>query len=774
MRLLSILFLVFLLLSFHTAQASETPAVTESPAAKAPEAEETPTPDAEATNGRPDPDGIEVSMSFDKADINSVVRFLSAASGVPIVCDAGLKGNVTIVALKQVSLSDAFEVVNSALRVRGFTMVGTLRSKVIRVVPLKRAVTDRSVVRSGRDVGDIDLGDNLVTQIIPVRYISVDKLKDELKPLVSAEEAGLVAISSTNTLIVTDNAGNIRRIVEIVQELDKDLSDVIEVKVYTCKYSSAEGLVNTLKEIFKTKEEPKAPPARPPSPPKPGATPVAAPSDGLIMLQGEIRISSDPRTNSVIISASHQKIELVMDVIEELDVDTEPEVQVNSFPLEYADAKLVAEQLNNLFEQPQGGVSDAGASRYPGYYPGRSQPGATTGYAGLKRNVVVADIRTNSVIVTATEQNMKSFEAMIKQLDAPQVLSEITRLFPLKFANAPDLAETLNSLFRGEYRRPTSFFDMFYGGANRRGDEGGPLEQLRDITVVAEEKTNTLLVTGPPQTFAMVESMIDQLDKRTVQVFIEVAIVDVTLDDESKFGVEWNWTSSQRSGRNLDQTAGTDFGLSKETSGLKYSIISNNLQALLHALETRSNVEVLSTPTITTADNVEATISIGRDEPYVSSETETTGGNFRRTVEFKNVAVALTVTPHVSEASDSIGLDVKQTINEIIGREPELNAPVVASRLAQTSVVVKDGQTIVIGGIMKENRERITRRVPLLSSIPIVGALFKSQYWRHEKSELMVFLTPHVLKDDDSVDETTDRELSKLTHPPVLKGIVEP
>ena len=771
------MFLVFLLLSLCTAAASESPAITtetEPATAKDSEPAETPPPDIEADEGRPDPNETEVSMSFDKADINSVVRFLSVASGVPIVCDADLKGNVTIVSLKQIPLSDAFEVVNSALRVRGYGMVGTLESKVIRVVPLKKAVTDRSVVQAGKDPGDIDLGDSMVTQIIPVDYVSVTKLKDELKPLVSSDEASLVAISSTNTLIVTDNSGNVRRIAQIVQELDNDLSDATEVKVYPCKYSSADALVDTLKEIFKTKEEPTKPqPGRPPSPPKPGAKPAAVAGDGLIMLKGEVRISSDARTNSLIISASPEKIELVMDVIESLDVDTEAEVQVKFFPLEYADATMVAQQLNNIFEQPQGGISGADSRSYP-YYPRSSMPTATTGYAGLKRNVVVADVRTNSVIVTATEQNMKSFEIMIDKLDALKVLSEITRLFRLKYARAPDLADTLNRLFRGEYRRPTSLYDIIYGGGGRREQEGGPLAQLKEITVVAEEKTNTLLVTGPPQAFTMVESMIEQLDRRSVQVFIEVAIVDVTLDDESKFGIEWNWTSTQRSGRNLDQTAGTDFGLSKETSGLKYSVISDNLKALLHALKTRSNVKVYSTPTITTADNVEATISIGRDEPYVSSEMETTGGNFRRTVDFKNVAIALTVTPHVTEASDLITLDVRQTINEIIGREPELNAPIVASRLAETTIMVKDGQTIVIGGIIKENQERVTRRVPLLSEIPILGELFKSRHWRHQKSELMVFLTPHVLKDDDDVDETTELEFGKLTYPPVLESASGP
>ncbi len=775
MHLPSRLLLVLLLLGLCATAMGENPPITAEPepaTVEDSEPAETPAPDIEADEGRSDPDKTEVSMSFDKADINSVVKFLSVASGVPIVCDADLKGNVTIVSLKQIPLSDAFEVVNSALRVRGYGMVGTLKSKVIRVVPLKKAVTDRSVVQTGKDPSDIDLGDSMVTQIIPVDYVSVTKLKDELKPLVSGDEASLVAISSTNTLIVTDNSGNVRRIAQIVKELDNDLSDVTEVKVHQCNYSSANALVATLKEIFKTKEAPKA--AQPGRPPKPGEKAAAPAGDGLIMLKGEVRISSDPRTNSLIISASREKIDLVMDVVEKLDVDTEAEVQVRFFPMEYADATMVAQQLNNIFEQPQGGISAAGSRRFPWQF---SRPGGaaqTTGYAGLKRNVVVADVRTNSVVVTATEQNMRSFEIIIDKLDAPKVLSEITRVFPLKYARASDLADTLNRLFRGESRRPTSFFDMFYGGAGRRQQEGGPLAQLRDITVVAEEKTNTLLVTGPPQAFTMVESMIEKLDKRTVQVFIEVAIVDVTLDDETKFGIEWNWTSTQRSGRNLNQSAGTDFGLAKETMGLKYSVISDNLKALLHSLKTRSNVKVYSTPTITTADNVQATISIGREVPYVSSELETTGGGFRRAVEFKNVAVALTVTPHVTEASDLITLDVRQTIDEIIGQELELGAPIVASRLVETSIMVKDGQTIVLGGIIKENRERVTRSIPLLSQIPIIGELFKSRRWRHQKSELMVFLTPHVLKDDDSVDETTQLELGKLSYPPVTENLTYP
>lgn len=713
---------------------------------------------------RPDPKTTKVSMSFDKADINSVIKFLSTASGTPIVCDASLSGSVSIVSLKQVCLNDAYEVVNSALRVRGFTMIGDLLSNVIRVTPLKKATADRSEVQSGKDPSAIVPTDNMLTQVIPLEYVSALKLKDDLKEMVSSDQAGIVAISAANTLIVTDNSGNVRRIAEVIQALDKDTSDVIEVKVHRCQHASADNLEDSLTKIFQIK--PATPTPQPNQPRQEGGQPPQVKvDDGLVSLKGEIRIASDARTNQLIISTSKEKMKLVMDVVNQLDVDTEPEVKAETFQLQYADAKMVADQLNKLFEQPQGNVG--GTTRYPFYYgQGGQQQSKTTDYAGLKRNVVVADIRTNSVIVTATEQNMKAFKEMIEKLDAPKVLSEVTRIFPLKYAKAAELADTLNSLFRGNFRRQGGFFDFFFGGYNQN-QEGGPIAELRNITVVAEDKTNTLLVTGPPQSFTMIEQMIDKLDKRTAQVFIEVAIVDVTLDKETQFGIEWNWTSAAKNPDGTPkETANTDYGLSKLTTGFKYSVISDSLKSLLRMLETRSNVKVYSTPTITTADNIEAQISIGSEVPFVTSEIEDVSGRFRRTVDFKQVAVALRVTPHVNEASDVIAMDLRQTINEVIGRETELDAPTIASREVKTSISVKDGQTVVIGGIMKQNKELIIKRIPILSRIPLIGQLFTSRDWSNTKSELMVFLTPHVLKDDDDVTKVTDEAKGKLSYPP--------
>ncbi|MHB9110418.1 MAG: secretin N-terminal domain-containing protein [Armatimonadota bacterium] len=713
-----------------------------------------------------------VSIAFSKADLLNVLNFLSMATGIPIVVDADVKGTVTINSMRKVQLPLAYDVINSALRARGYTMVGTLKDRMIRVSTLEKAVADRAVVQEGKDYTKLGTSDTFVTQVIPLENISAARLKEELKPLVADKQANLLAVGSSNTLIVTDTEGNVKRLLQVIELLDKDTSDVLDVDVYSCKYASAAALVLSLEKVFGITSTPpggqqpgRGQPQGGGQPGQPGGQPTFATTDGPLSLKGEVHIASDDRTNSIVISATKEKIKLIRSLIEKLDVDTTSEVKARVFPLKNADATSAASQLNSLFEQPQGGGSNNRSPFF--FYGGQPQSSsAADNYASLKRNLVVADVRTNSLVVTATEQNMKQFEELIAQLDTPNALSEVARTFQLKYASAGTVATTLNNLFRGQ-RGGFSFFDVIMGNSRNQDD---PISRLRNITVVAESKTNTLLITGPPQAFAMIETIIAQLDRRTPQVFIQVAIVDVTLDDTNKFGIEWQWSNDPHGteGAKTLHDVGPGFGLADEKYGLKYSVLSDNLKVLLHALTTRSNVKVYSTPSITTADNVPATISIGQDIPFVSTSEETDNGNLRQTVDFKNVSITLNVTPHVTAMTADVPLitmDVQQTINELIGREIELNAPIIANRQAKTTVMVKDGQTIVIGGIIKENSERQTKAVPVLSKIPLLGELFKSRTNIKSKSELMVFITPRILKDDDSVDERTAAERNKLSEP---------
>lgn len=708
--------------------------------------------------------GALYSMSFDKADAQSVLKFLSMISRIPIIIDTDLKGSMTILCPDKLSLQEIYEVMNVALRVRGFTMVGNLSSKIIRVIPFTKALTDTIGVTTGMELRKGVADTDLVTQVIPLNYADSTKLAADLKPLVSTTQASISSIASTNTLVITDDASNVRKLVDIIKSMDIDTMGVIEVNVYQCRYSLADSLATTLNNLFQT-----GTPSRPgqtPAAPQGGArgqrgqqAQGATSSDmGLAGIKGMITFASDIRTNRLIITGTHERIETVLEVVKELDIDTMPNVNVKFFPLQYGDATAVASQLNNLFVQPTqaratGQMGGGGGGRFGAV----AQPAASTTSsvaAGLKENMAVPDVRTNSVIVTATEINMKAFESMIKQLDAPKVLSEITNVYPLKYAKAASLASTLNQLFR----QNTSSGGRSVGGNNIASifglgsastTDNSPLAQLKNITIVADSITNSLLVTGPPNTSTLMNDLIKKLDKRTAQVFIEVAIIDVTLDKDNQFGVEWQWNDA-------NDKASTNFGQAALATGLKYSILNNNVSALLHALQSRNNVKVLSTPSITTADNVEAKISIGQDVPYVSNTTVTSGGNLQNTISFQSVAISLTVTPHVNGNSDVISLDVHQLINDIIRQDTTLNAPIIANREAQTTVTVKDGQTIVIGGIIQENKSDFIKAVPILSSIPLIGSFFKSKEHKTSRSELMVFLTPRILDSDLLNTKTTD------------------
>ncbi len=709
-----------------------------------------------------DPDKVEVSVSFTKADIPNVLSFLSMASGVPIVVDADVKGQVTITALKKVTLSLAFEVINSALRSRGYAMVGTLKDTHISVVALKKALADKGNVKMGADPNALSDSDDFITQVVPLQYSSAAKLKDELKGLISDEQASLTAVSSTNNLIITDTEGNVKRFLKVVALLDKDTTDIVEVQIYQCKNANAAVLIQSVEKVFDvTKTTPSMPGMPQGQPPQPGMPGVAT-DNGVLSLRGSLRLASDDRTNSIIIAASRPKIDMVVSLLKQLDIDTLPEVHSKVYPLKNADANLVATQLNKLFQQPDGGTRTA---NNPFMFQNPAMMPTAKSYAGMKENLVVADVRTNSIIVTASETNLRQYDDMIAHLDAPSVLSDVTRVFPLKFATAKDLATSLTSLFRGQ-RQNFSFFDLYMGNSSSSTD-GDPISQLNRITVVGETKSNSLLITGPPQCFTLVEQIINKLDKRAVQVYIEVAIVDVSLTDSTKFGVEWNWASKTlNADKTHTSTFGTDLGLSKETTGFRYNVISSSLQALLQTMATDSNVKVYSTPSITTADNVQAKITIGSDQPYVSSSEDTTTGGVRDTVDYKTVAVSLTVTPHVNDASNLIGLDVDQTINELLGTDATvLNSPIVANREAKTTVMVDDGQTIVIGGMIKENKDKEIQGVPWLSRIPLIGEAFKRHTNTGEKSELMVFITPHILRDDQSVKDVTNSAANKVSDP---------
>ena len=275
--------------------------------------------------------------------------------------------------------------------------------------------------------------------------------------------------------------------------------------------------------------------------------------------------------------------------------------------------------------------------------------------------------------------------------------------------------------------------------------------------IIADKRTNTLIVRSIPEIITRIESLIQELDKPTKQVYIQAEIVEVSSTNNEEFGVEWLWKNT-----NGKAKIGTDFGLTpipvtsetslgSETStplpfpsgsGLGIGILKTNVEAVLHALAENNNVNLLSRPRIITMDNQEAVIEVGDQIPYKKLN------QFGVTsFEFKDATVQLVVKPHIID-SEYIFLEVAPKADFQNGFTPD-GTPIISTRKASTNVKVKDGQTIVIGGLIRDSLIKNQTKVPILGDIPFLGLLFKSTKTTKVKTELIVFITPVILKDEE-------------------------
>ncbi len=690
-----------------------------------------------------------VSMSFVNADIGAVLQALSEIWGESISPHPELTGAITVVSAKDVTVEESFEIMRSALNVRGFTMVGTLSDdlKMIEIWPRTRAVGRGGDVQVGADPEEVEIGPDVITQVVPLRYVRAKTMAESLKPLIVQESASLVGIDETNTLIITDTSANVRRLLQIISTLDAVPEDRREVAVVALRNGNATEVQSILTSLY-------ADPVGSLQRRLQGRDPNQAMQviqmlqAGLIDPSDQVKITADARTNSIVLFATPEVVEQLRTVIAELDKDVTTQVSFRTFQLQFAEAQSMADRLADVFPQPEGISGRSGLPSFFGRFGGFGRQQATPGFTSLRENLVVADVRTNSLLITATPENMLVYEDLIRAMDKPGDLQDVLEVVSLEFAAAQTVQQTLNQLLRGGGGGGGFFFFLFGGGAQQRES---PLQQLRDVTVVAEAQSNTLIISGPAASLPQVRRIIQALDQPQAQVYISVIIADITLSDSESLGVEMAWLKAPGEDDRAESVFNLDTAISQ---GIRYALVGSEFQALLRALSDRNKVKVLSTPHITTLDNVEAEISIGQQFPYVSSATEQTGGNFRTTTEFKDIVIRLQVTPRVSLGSRMVVLDVNQTIDELVDilESGGFEQPLIATRTANTEVMVESGQTIVIGGIIRDRESERSVRVPILGDLPLIGPLFRRSEQSNERTELMVFLTPFVVTTDEQLD----------------------
>jgi len=247
------------------------------------------------------------------------------------------------------------------------------------------------------------------------------------------------------------------------------------------------------------------------------------------------------------------------------------------------------------------------------------------------------------------------------------------------------------------------------------------------------------------------------------QVLIEALIVEASLDSSTRLGIDWSYTHSLGDGRT--GTAQESAGLSPATqnSGFKYGISGTNLTALLQALATDQRFNILATPRIFTSNNQPGEINIGQQVPYVISVIENAVGNQTFNYGYLDVGIILDVVPRIAK-SGLVTMDVQQTANELQGFTT-FNAPIISQRSTTTQVSVQDGQTVIIGGIIRDQTNKTVNKVPILGDLPLIGRLFRSNEKVKSKTELMVFLTPRIVHNSGQAATLTEEQKKQLSAP---------
>ena len=432
-------------------------------------------------------------------------------------------------------------------------------------------------------------------------------------------------------------------------------------------------------------------------------------------------------TNMLIITDVYSNIRRLMKILDAIDL---PGVgrEITVVPLEYADAVKLVGILDTVF-QPK-----------------------PTGKKAVQQEKAkfVADDRTNTIILLASEDDTFRIRQLIRMLDkeTPRGKEKI-RVYYLENATAEELAKVLSEL-------PTK------QGATAKGKGAPALSE--DIRITADKATNSLIISAASDDYVIIEEIIKKLDIPRSMVYIEALIMEVKVGKDFRLGTEWRAVGDASIGNRdaaygggfvnqPEQSALTNFGTGVPPAGFSLGVFTqaidiagvqfNNLTAVVNAFQDDEDVNILSTPQILTTDNEEAKINVGENIPYQTRVSTSENETFN-TFEYRDVGTVLTITPHISKdrlVRLSISLEVKNVSSTSLDLQPTTGV-----RTIDTTAIVKDTHTIVIGGLIDDKTSISEFKVPLLGDIPILGWLFKSRSTSRQKTNLFVFLTPRVVQ----------------------------
>jgi general secretion pathway protein D len=633
-----------------------------------------------------------VILNFDNADIEVVTQAAAEIAGFNYVFGPNVRGRkVTVQTVGRIPREEVLNLFLTVLDANGLAAVKS--DNVYRIIVREGAPTTAVRTVVGRDPAPEPAGNEVVTQVVPLQYLSAADAMALLRPFVAAEGA-VGAHRESNQLIVTDSAANVRRLLDILKVMDVPVA-LEAPEIIPLLHADAQEVAQLLTQLFgagrapgATGAAPPPPPPPPPAPPAPGAAPRVAVTLGESVGGAERPplIVAERRSNSLVVHARKQDLAAIKRLVERLDVNLRGGQQVFVYFAENTKSRDLATTLDAIYGKGDRGPAITGtqSARFAAAYP----PSVST-------------------------------------LTAPPLLPGPPTAAPTTAAVPPT---------EGAGARP-------------------------DIRFIADEVTNAVIVTTYPRLWREIQETIKQLDKMPRQVLIQVLAVEVTLTDDTKLGMDWAVRSGKFTG--TSSPSGLIPGIPPQSliplggpvpAGLTlFAFATDRFLAALNALATHNLVNVLSNPSVMTTENKKAVINVSQSVPIVTSQQVPvatggiTGNAITQTVEYRDAGVILTVTPRIGEQG-TVAMDVKQEVNEVGDPEPPpINSPRFRKREAETSVVLLNNQTLVLGGLIQNRRTSTRNGVPFLHRIPVIGFLFGFREERLEKTELILVITPRVV-----------------------------
>lgn len=644
-------------------------------------------------------------------------------------------------------------------------------------------------------------------KVFPLRHASATTIEQRLTTFYG-DRGGLgtkILITSdfrSNSIIIKASPRDMLEIEQLITKLDTPTAEAInEIKVFTLKNSLASELAPILQQAIsaqaagalrQTATGQLTVQAGTQSQQEIRSTRLrflTVDTQGKQLLESgimtDVRITADTRANALVVAAPADSMPLIEALITELDRLPSAEAQVKVFTIVNSDAQSLADMLQTLFGQAV--TTGAGAAAQPAY-----RTGAQEGESSLIPLRFAVDVRTNSIIASGSAGDLAVVEAILLRLDESEVIKRKTQVFRLKNAPANDVASAINSYLTNERQVRQLNINVF-----------STFEFLsKEVVIVPETVSNSLIVSATPEYFDQIVEIITQLDERPPMVLIQVLIAEVQLSNTDEFGIELGiqdpilfdrsvagvpgflFNSTGSLGNNTSAPSSdvvgaqaiSNFGVGRGNStlgfgGMVLSASSDAVSVLIRALKQKRRLDVLSRPQVMALDNQAAFIQVGQQVPTVTGTSVTQYAQVN-SVSYTNTGLILLVRPRISpdgqvvmeinaEKSDvgpeSEGIPISISAAGQIIRSPRIN-----TTRAQTTISAGDGQTVILGGLITKSRSITNRRIPGLSDIPILRHLFRYDMDDGSRTELLIFLTPHVVRTDEDVERARQIEAARM------------